>query len=125
MIIPIIKRGLSKYTSHNLGNDCLLRDSLSTHFDQILQRSIKQPYFVKVRGPFGLVSTIEELLGRKSSGSGLESRGYGGRDPSRWSRGSLYPQMLALTLPTSGGLSVGIVLSRTQATEFSLLCKRT
>jgi hypothetical protein len=26
------------------------------------------------RGPLSLVSTIEELLGRKSSGSGLESR---------------------------------------------------
>jgi hypothetical protein len=25
------------------------------------------------RGPFSLMSTIEELLGRKSSGSGLES----------------------------------------------------
>jgi hypothetical protein len=30
----------------------------------------------------------------------------------------LYPQMLALTSPTSGGRSVGIVRSRTQATEF-------
>jgi hypothetical protein len=33
------------------------------------------------RGPFSLVSTIEELL--ESSGSGLESREYGSRDPSR------------------------------------------
>jgi hypothetical protein len=31
-------------------------------------------------GPLGPVSTIEELLGRKSSGSGLESREYGRRD---------------------------------------------
>jgi hypothetical protein len=31
----------------------------------------------------------------------------------------LYPQMLALTLPTGGGRSVGIVRSRTKATEFS------
>jgi hypothetical protein len=31
----------------------------------------------------------------------------------------LYPQRLALTSPTSGGRSVGIVRSRTQATEFS------
>jgi hypothetical protein len=31
---------------------------------------------------------------------------------------SLYPQELALTSPTSGGRSVGIVRSRTQATEF-------
>jgi hypothetical protein len=29
------------------------------------------------------VSTIEELLGRKSSGSGLEIREYGRGDPSR------------------------------------------
>jgi hypothetical protein len=34
------------------------------------------------RGPFSLVSTIEELLGRKSSGSSLESRDYDLRDPS-------------------------------------------
>jgi hypothetical protein len=33
---------------------------------------------------------------------------------------TLYQQMLALTSPTSGGRSVGIVLSRTQATEFVL-----
>jgi hypothetical protein len=65
-----------------------------------------------------LVSTIEELLERKSSGSGLESREYGRRDPSRLPRGTLYPQKLALTSLTSGGRSVGIVRSRTQATEF-------
>jgi hypothetical protein len=35
------------------------------------------------QGKLSLVSTIEELLGRKSSGSGLESREYGLRDPSR------------------------------------------
>jgi hypothetical protein len=34
------------------------------------------------RGPLSLVN-IEELLGRKSRGSGLESREYGRRDPSR------------------------------------------
>jgi hypothetical protein len=32
------------------------------------------------RGPLSLVSTTEELLGRISSGSGLESREYGRRD---------------------------------------------
>ena len=31
----------------------------------------------------------------------------------------LYPQKLALTSPTDGGRSVGIVRSRTKATEFS------
>jgi hypothetical protein len=35
------------------------------------------------RGPLNLVSIIEELLERKSSGSGLESLDYGRRDPSR------------------------------------------
>jgi hypothetical protein len=38
------------------------------------------------RGPLSLLSTIEELLGRKSSGSSLENREYGSRDPSRWLR---------------------------------------
>jgi hypothetical protein len=71
------------------------------------------------RGSFSLVNTIEELLGRKSSGSGLERREYGRRDPSRWPRDTLYPQKLALTWPTSGGRSVGIFRSRIQATEFS------
>jgi hypothetical protein len=41
-----------------------------------------------VRSLLGLVSTIEEVLGRKSSGSGLESRDYDRRDPSRWPRGT-------------------------------------
>jgi hypothetical protein len=72
------------------------------------------------RGPPSLVSTIEELLGRKSSGSGLESREYGRRDPSSWPRDTLYLQKLALTLPTSGGRSFGIVRLRTKATEFVL-----
>jgi lipopolysaccharide/colanic/teichoic acid biosynthesis glycosyltransferase len=31
---------------------------------------------------------------------------------------SLYPQQLALTSPTSGGRSVGIVRSRTDSTDF-------
>ena len=33
----------------------------------------------------------------------------------------LYPQKLALTSPTGGGRSVGIVRLRTKATEFSLV----
>jgi hypothetical protein len=69
-------------------------------------------------GPFSLVSTIEELLERKCSGSGLEIREYGRMDPSRWPRGTLNPQKLALTYSTIGCCSVGIVLSWTQATEF-------
>jgi hypothetical protein len=71
------------------------------------------------RGPLSLVSAIEELLGRKSSGSGLENREYGRRNQSRWPRDTVYPQKLALTSPTSGVRLVGIVRSRTQTTEFS------
>jgi hypothetical protein len=70
------------------------------------------------------VSRIEELLEIKSYGSGLEIREYGRRDPSRCPRGTLYLQKLALTSATSGGRSVGIVRSRTQATKFSVLSVR-
>jgi hypothetical protein len=70
------------------------------------------------RGTLSLVSTIEELLGRNSSGSGLENREYGHGDPLRWPRYILYPQKSALTLPTSGGRSVGIVRLRPKTTEF-------
>jgi hypothetical protein len=41
------------------------------------------------RGPLSLMNTTEELLERKSSGSNLESREYGRRDPSRRPRGTL------------------------------------
>jgi hypothetical protein len=70
------------------------------------------------RVPLSLVSTIEELLGRKSSGAVLEIRKYGRGDPLRW---PFYRQNLALTCLTSGGRSVGIVRSRTKATEFFIL----
>jgi hypothetical protein len=73
------------------------------------------------RGPLSLVSTTEELLDKKRKGSYLENREYGRRDPSRWPRGTLYPQKLAITSPTRGGRSVGIVRSRTQTMEFSLV----
>jgi hypothetical protein len=56
---------------------------------------------------------------QKSSCSCLENREYGRRDPSSWPRVTLCPQKLATTSPTSGGRSVSIVRSRTQAIEFS------
>jgi hypothetical protein len=73
------------------------------------------------RGSLSFVSTVEELLERKSSGSGLENREYGRRDPSGLPRCTLYLHKLTLTSPTSGGRSVGIVLPRTQSTEFRFL----
>jgi hypothetical protein len=71
--------------------------------------------------PLSFVSTTAKLLEGRSSGSGVENLEYGRRDPSRCPRGSLSPPKLAVTPPTSGGRSVGIVSSRIQATEFSLL----
>jgi hypothetical protein len=72
------------------------------------------------RGPLSLVSTNEELLGRKSSGSGLEIRKYGCEDLLRLPHDTLCPQKLTLTSPTSDGRSVSIVHSWTEATEFVL-----
>jgi hypothetical protein len=73
------------------------------------------------RGPLSLVSTIEELLGRKNCDFDLECREYGRRNPSRCPRGTPYQQELVLTSSTSGGCSVGIVRSRTHATDFSFM----
>jgi hypothetical protein len=44
------------------------------------------------RGPLTLVSIIEVLLERKSSGFG-QNWEYGCRDPSRWLRDAFYPQL--------------------------------
>jgi hypothetical protein len=72
-------------------------------------------------GPLSLVSTIEELLGRNSSGSDLENWVYGSGDLLHWPRNALYPKKLARTSPRSGHRSVGIVRLRTKATEFFFL----
>jgi hypothetical protein len=71
------------------------------------------------RGPLSVMSTKEELLGRNSSGSGLEIREYGRGDPLRWLHNTLYLQKLALTSPTRDGRSVSIVRSQIKDTEFS------
>jgi hypothetical protein len=70
------------------------------------------------RGQLRLVNTIEELLGRKSSGSGLESREYDRGVPLLWPRDTLYQQKLELTSPTSFCRSFGIIRSRTNTKEF-------
>jgi hypothetical protein len=46
-------------------------------------------------GPLSLVNTIEELLRRRSSGSDLENRVYGFRDPLCCPRNTVYPQKFA------------------------------
>jgi hypothetical protein len=68
-----------------------------------------------------LVSTIEELLERKSRGCGLENRDYGRRDSLHLPRDTLHPQKLELTSLTSGVRSVSIVCSWTKATELLFL----
>jgi hypothetical protein len=65
------------------------------------------------------LSTVEELLERKSSGAGIGNRDYGRKGIRLADYATpLYPQKLALTTLKSGGRSIGIVRSRTQATEF-------
>jgi hypothetical protein len=64
-----------------------------------------------------LVSTTEELLGRKSSSSSLENWEYNHRDLSRWPCDTLYPRKLALTSPINGSRSAGIVRSLIKAME--------
>jgi hypothetical protein len=98
----------------------------SRHYQIFLKKKKKKKRKTVVgleRGPLSLVSTTEELLGRKSRGSCLENREHGRRDPSRWPRDILYPHKLALTSPTSGSCLVGIVRSRTQTMEFFFLHK--
>jgi hypothetical protein len=75
------------------------------------------------RGPHSLVRTTEELRVLQGNVAApvykteINDRG----NPLRWPRDTLYSQNLPLTSPTSGGRSVGIVHSRTKATEFSLV----
>jgi hypothetical protein len=70
------------------------------------------------RGPLSLGSTIEELFGRNYSCSGLETENTTVRIRCADQATPLYPQMLALISPTSGGLLVGIIRSQTKATQF-------
>jgi hypothetical protein len=70
------------------------------------------------RGPLSLVSTTEELLDRKVAAPvyEIENTAVGIRHADHVAPSN--PQKLAITLPTSGGRSFGIVRSRTQAMEF-------
>jgi hypothetical protein len=61
------------------------------------------------RGSLSLVRIIEELLERTIAAPVYKTEINGRGDPLRWPRDTLYPLKLALTSPTSGGRSVGIV----------------
>jgi hypothetical protein len=73
------------------------------------------------RGPLSLMSTTEELFEIKIAApiykTEITAVGVHGADHET----PPYPQKLALTSLTSGGRSVGIVRSRTQTMEFSLV----
>jgi hypothetical protein len=72
-------------------------------------RSVKETRKKKVvgleRGPLSLVSTTEELLDRKVAAPVYKTE----------------KTAVGITSPTSGGRSVGIVRSRNQTMEFSLV----
>jgi hypothetical protein len=70
------------------------------------------------RGPLSLVRTTE-LLGRKVAAPVYETEINDCGNPLRSPRDTLYPQNVGITSTTSGGRSVGRVLSRTKVTEFS------
>jgi hypothetical protein len=70
------------------------------------------------RGPLSLVRIIEELLERTIAAPVYKTEINGRGDLLRWPRDTLNPLKLALTSPTSGGGSVGIVRWRTEAQEF-------
>jgi hypothetical protein len=74
----------------------------------------------KETGPLSLVSTTEDLLGRKSGGFGLENEITAVEIRHVDHVTLLYQKKLPLTSPTIGGRSVGIVRSRTQAAVLSL-----
>jgi hypothetical protein len=67
-----------------------------------------------------LVSTIEELLGRKSSGCGVENRDYGHGEQPRCTHNTSLPAKTGTNFADKGR-SIGVVHSRTKATEYFLL----
>jgi hypothetical protein len=73
------------------------------------------------RCPLSLMRTTKELLEGRVSAPVQKTEINDRGNLLRWPRDTLYPQKLALTSPTSGDRSVGIVRSRTKATEFSLV----
>jgi hypothetical protein len=73
------------------------------------------------RGPLSLVRTTDELLEGRVAPPVQKTEINDLGNLLRWPRDTLYPLKLALTSPTSGGRSVGIVRSRTKAKEYSLI----
>jgi hypothetical protein len=80
------------FSAHTTAISCLLPFNEIKWFVLNTFLQYKKKVVGLERGPLSLVSTTEDLLGRNSSGSGLEIRLYGHRDSSRWPRGTFYPQ---------------------------------
>jgi hypothetical protein len=73
------------------------------------------------RGPLSLVSTTEELLDRKVAAPVWKTENTATGINHADHVAPSIRKKLAITSPTSGGRSVGIVRSRTQTMEFSLV----
>jgi hypothetical protein len=73
------------------------------------------------RGPLSLVSTTEELLDRKAAAPAYKTENTAVVIRRADHVAPSIRQRLAITSPTRGGRSVGIVRSRTQTMEFSLV----
>jgi hypothetical protein len=73
------------------------------------------------RGPLSLVSTTEELLDRKVAAPVYKTENTAGGIRHADHVAPFIRKKVAVTSPTSGGRSVGIVRSRTQTMEFSLV----
>jgi hypothetical protein len=73
------------------------------------------------QGPLSLVSTTEELLDRKVAAPVYKTENTAVRIRHADHVAPSICKKLAITSPTRGGRSVGIVRSRTQTMEFSLV----
>jgi hypothetical protein len=86
-----------------------------------IPRTTRKKVVILERSPHSLVNTTEELLDRKVAAPvyKTENMAVGIRHTDHVA--PCIRKKLAITSPTSGGRSVGIVRSRTQTMEFSLV----
>jgi hypothetical protein len=101
-----------------------LAERIALQSNRNLRRAIlfletcKVQQYVHINSEIALYLLSEVLCASVLVTSGLENRDYGRRESAALTmRHPLYLQKLALTSPTSGGRSVGIVRSRTKDTE--------
>jgi hypothetical protein len=109
-------RGAKLYHSISKHNSWLCNTATKTR----LKRIAKAQGFQHISKKYYINSSIADCKYNDIKTLYLENRDYGLGDPPHWPCHTLYQQKLALASPTSGSLSVGIVRSRTKATE--LVC---